>query len=57
MCTSESREAVARFDEIAFQFPSNGKAYMHEVAATITAMQATEFQFPSNGKAYMHLTI
>ena len=37
-----------------FQFPSNGKAYMHAVAENGVIIRGKLFQFPSNGKAYMH---
>ena len=39
---------------VQFQFPSNGKAYMHSIEQETQAAREAAFQFPSNGKAYMH---
>ena len=39
-----------------FQFPSNGKAYMHKGVRSSGTSPPAPFQFPSNGKAYMHIT-
>ena len=43
--------------DVEFQFPSNGKAYMHIVQQNIGTVEKSVFQFPSNGKAYMVLAI
>ena len=54
ICTSQPLQNLPM--GVKFQFPSNGKAYMHTTKnATYRAPVVPEFQFPSNGKAYMHL--
>ena len=37
-----------------FQFPSNGKAHVHELVEKGNGPKDFSFQFPSNGKAHVH---
>ena len=41
---------------LAFQFPSNGKAYPKQIEVSQDAIE-NGFQFPSNGKAYPKINI
>ena len=54
ICTKKFERATLML-LLLFQFPSNGKAYMHADPVQSVLRDYAMFQFPSNGKAYMHL--